>query len=122
MELFHPDPATLNRIAEEFVGALANVDGVFDIRSNRDDGFRELQLELKPPARTLGLTLDDLARQVRSAFFGSEALRVAFGVLVATPLLMLVVPALVMSQANFGTRLRARFSRTAPGSPSGRAA
>ena len=79
MELFHPDPVTLNRIAEEFVEALGNVDGVFDIRSNRDDGFRELQLELKPPARTLGLTLDDLARQVRAAFFGSEALRVLRG-------------------------------------------
>ena len=79
MELFHPDPVTLNRIAEEFVEALGNVDGVFDIRSNRDDGFRELQLQLKPPARTLGLTLDDLARQVRAAFFGSEALRVLRG-------------------------------------------
>ena len=50
------------------------------------------------------------------------AAALAFGVLVATPLLMLVVPALVMSQANFGTRLRARFSRTVPWSPSGRAA
>ena len=36
-------------------------------------------MELKPQARTLGLTLDDLARQVRSAFFGSEALRVLRG-------------------------------------------
>jgi len=79
MELFHPDPVTLGRIAEDFVAALSNVDGVFGIRSNRDDGFRELQLELKPQARTLGLTLDDLARQVRSAFFGSEALRVLRG-------------------------------------------
>ena len=55
------------------------IDGVFDIRSNRDDGFRELQLELKPAARSLGLTRDDLARQVRSAFFGAEALRVLRG-------------------------------------------
>ena len=79
IELFHPDPVQLNGIAEEFVAALRNVDGVFDIQSNQDDGFSELQLELKPPARTLGLTLDDLARQVRSAFFGSEALRVLRG-------------------------------------------
>ena len=79
MELSHPDPVTLNRIADEFVAGLRNVDGVFDIRSNRDEGFRELQLEVKPPARTLGLTLDDLAQQVRSAFFGSEALRVLRG-------------------------------------------
>ena len=79
MELSHPDPVTLNRIADEFVAELAIIDGVFDIRSNRDDGFRELQLELKPAARSLGLTRDDLARQVRSAFFGAEALRVLRG-------------------------------------------
>ena len=79
MELSHTDPVTLNRIADEFVAGLGNVDGVFDIRSNRDDGFRELQLELKPAARSLGLTRDDLARQVRSAFFGAEALRVLRG-------------------------------------------
>ena len=52
---------------------------MFDIRSSRDDGFRELQLELKPAARSLGLTRDDLVRQVRSAFFGAEALRVLRG-------------------------------------------
>ena len=48
----------------------------FDIQTDRDQGLREIQLRLKPAARTLGLTLDDVARQVRSAFFGTEALRV----------------------------------------------
>ena len=36
------------------------------------------------------------------------AAALAFGVLVATPLLMLVVPALLMSQANLGERLKRR--------------
>ena len=79
LELSHPDPVELEAIAQEFVEELQKVDGVFDIRTNQDDGFREIQLELKPPARTLGLTLEDLARQTRSAFFGSEALRVLRG-------------------------------------------
>jgi multidrug efflux pump subunit AcrB len=35
----------------------------------------ELQLKLKPAARTLGLTLNDLALQVRHAFYGAEAMR-----------------------------------------------
>ena len=61
------------------MAGLANINGVFDIRSSRDDGFRELQLELKPAARSLGLTRDDLARQMRFAFFGAEALRVLRG-------------------------------------------
>lgn len=34
-----------------------------------------MQLKLKPAARSLGLTLNDLARQVRHAFYGAEALR-----------------------------------------------
>ena len=36
------------------------------------------------------------------------AAALAFGVLVATPLLMFVVPALVMAQANLGERLKRR--------------
>ena len=41
-----------------------------------DPGVREIQLELLPEARTLGLTLESLAWQTRAAFFGTEALKV----------------------------------------------
>lgn len=34
-----------------------------------------MQLKLKPAAANLGITLNDLARQVRHAFYGAEALR-----------------------------------------------
>ena len=34
-----------------------------------------MKLSLKPQARTLGITLSDLARQVRQGFFGDQALR-----------------------------------------------
>ena len=78
-ELSHPDPDRLAMIADEFVTELNGIDGVFDVRSNLDEGFRELQLELKPAARTLNLTVGDFASQVRSAFFGAEALRVQRG-------------------------------------------
>ena len=44
-----------------------------------DDGFArgkpQLSLTLKPEARSLGINATDLARQVRSAFYGAEALR-----------------------------------------------
>jgi multidrug efflux pump subunit AcrB len=49
--------------------------GVFDVADNFLAGKPEMQLKLKPAARTLGLTLEDLARQVRHAFYGAEALR-----------------------------------------------
>ncbi|MDE2662037.1 MAG: efflux RND transporter permease subunit [Gemmatimonadota bacterium] len=78
-ELSHPDPARLEAIAGEFTTELADVEGTFDVRSNLDEGFRELQLELNPGSRSLNLTLDRFATQVRSAFFGAEALRVPRG-------------------------------------------
>ncbi|MYF60588.1 MAG: efflux RND transporter permease subunit, partial [Gammaproteobacteria bacterium] len=78
-ELSHPDPERLAVIADDFVTELNGIDGVFDVRSNLDEGFRELQLELKPAARTLNLTVGHFASQVRSAFFGAEALRVQRG-------------------------------------------
>ena len=34
-----------------------------------------MQLKLKPTAKSLGLTLNDLALPVRHAFYGAEALR-----------------------------------------------
>ena len=78
-ELSHPDPERLAVIADEFVTELNGIDGVFDVRSNLDEGFRELQLQLKPAARTLNLTIGHFASQVRAAFFGAEALRVQRG-------------------------------------------
>ena len=78
-ELSHPDPERLAAIADEFVAGLSAIGGVFDVRSNVDEGFRELQLELRPAARTLNLTVGHFASQVRSAFFGAEALRVQRG-------------------------------------------
>ena len=41
--------------------------------------MQEIQLRLKPSARTFGVTLQDVASQVRAAFFGDQALRVQRG-------------------------------------------
>ena len=79
LDLSHPEPDRLARIADEVVAGLESMGGVYDVRTNHDEGVRELQLELKPSARTLNLTLDHFARQVRAAFFGGEALRVQRG-------------------------------------------
>ena len=75
----HTDPSRLRPIAEAVQDNLRRLQGVFDVRSDHADGIQEIQLELKPEARTLGLTLDGVARQARSAFFGEEALRVQRG-------------------------------------------
>jgi len=79
LEVSHPDTAVLFRAASEIEDELSRYAGVFDVRNDQDVGKREVELQLKPQARTLGVTLDDLARQVRAAFFGSEAVRVQRG-------------------------------------------
>ena len=77
--LSHPDPERLTRIADSVVHGLSSVAGVYDIRSDHAAGIPEVQLELRPEARTLGLTLQDLASQAKAAFFGAEAVRVQRG-------------------------------------------
>ena len=79
VELSHPDPERLALVGDTLMARLQELAGVFDIQADQDQGLKEIQLDLLPQARTLGLTLDNLARQVRSAFFGNEALRVQRG-------------------------------------------
>jgi multidrug efflux pump subunit AcrB len=61
--------------ADELKEELKGYPGVFDVGDSFLPGKQEMQLKLKPAARSLGLTLDDLAKQVRHAFYGAEALR-----------------------------------------------
>ncbi|MCY3556591.1 MAG: efflux RND transporter permease subunit [Gemmatimonadetes bacterium] len=77
--LSHPDPELLARIANDVVDGLREVAGVHDIRSDHTPGIPEMQLELRPEARTLDLTLEALAGQTRAAFFGADAVRVQRG-------------------------------------------
>ena len=79
VELSHPDTAMLSAAVPELTGRLSRIAGVTEVRDDRGRGKRELELELKPAARTLGITLDDLARQVRGAFFGNEVYRLQRG-------------------------------------------
>ena len=77
--LSHPHPENLAQIATSVVTSLQELAGVFDIRSDHAPGVREIQLELREEARSLGLTLEDLALQTRGAFFGAEALKLQRG-------------------------------------------
>ena len=73
--LSHSDPERLGAVADSVVDGLRSVGGVFDVRSDHAPGVGQIQLELRPEARTLGLTVEDMAHQVRAAFFGVEAVR-----------------------------------------------
>ena len=69
----------MREAAEEMKAELSRYTGVFDISDSFRSGKQEVQLRLLPEAANLGLTLIDLASQVRSAFYGSEAQRVQRG-------------------------------------------
>ncbi len=69
----------LERAAEQLQGALGEYDGVFDIRNSFSRGSQEIKLSIRPEAEVLGLTLSNLARQVRQAFYGEEAQRIQRG-------------------------------------------
>lgn len=79
VQLSDPDPAVVDEVSAQLMEELKRFNGIFDIQSDQDAGLQEIQLRLKPEARTLGVTLQDVALQVRAAFFGSEALRVQRG-------------------------------------------
>ena len=53
--------------------------GVFDITDSFESGKDELEISLKAEGEFLGITLTDVARQVRQAFFGAEAQRIQRG-------------------------------------------
>jgi multidrug efflux pump subunit AcrB len=61
--------------ADDMKEELKNYPGVYDVSDSFLPGKKEMQLKLKPAARSLGVTLNDLAQQVRHAFYGAEALR-----------------------------------------------
>ena len=69
----------LTGVVPEVRRALASYPGVFDISDSFDSARDEVVLELKPAAEGLGITLSQVARQVRQAFYGAEAQRIPRG-------------------------------------------
>jgi len=76
IRLASSDKEELNNAVESVKEMLANYSGVSDIKDNLEEGKFELKFKLKPQAQTLGLSLVDLARQVRQGFYGDEVFRI----------------------------------------------
>ncbi|MEM9182974.1 MAG: efflux RND transporter permease subunit [Pseudomonadota bacterium] len=78
-QLVGRDRDLLARASKELEAKVRSYAGVFDVRNSLETGGREIKLRLKPEAEALGLTLQDLARQVRQGFYGEEVQRVQRG-------------------------------------------
>ena len=79
VQLSGSDLDGLRAAADAVKVRLTEYAGLYDISDSFRAGKQEMQLGIRPAAETLGLTLQDLGRQVRQAFYGEEAQRIQRG-------------------------------------------
>ncbi len=66
----------LRLAADEIKTGLGELSGVYEVADSFREGKREVKLGITPAAEVFGISLADLARQVRQAFYGEEAQRI----------------------------------------------
>jgi len=79
IQLAHEDFNVLATASKQIQNALTAYPGVGDIQSNYSKGKLELKFRLTSEADTLGITEEELGRQIRATFYGAEALRLQRG-------------------------------------------
>jgi len=75
VQLSHSDIDTLEEVATRVSEHLEAIDGITDIYPGYSPGKEQLNVKLSDQGRALGLTERELASALRSAYYGSEALR-----------------------------------------------
>ncbi|MBE3069501.1 MAG: efflux RND transporter permease subunit, partial [Planctomycetes bacterium] len=75
VELSHRNIDVLDRASADLAETLANFPNAKDIDDGYTPGKQQLNFTLRPEGHSLGLTAAEVARQVRNAFYGAEALR-----------------------------------------------
>jgi multidrug efflux pump subunit AcrB len=75
VELSHRDVGVLEKASSDLAEALAFYPEVEDIDDGFSPGKQQLDFRITPEGRSLGLTSQEVARQVRHAYYGAEALR-----------------------------------------------
>jgi multidrug efflux pump subunit AcrB len=75
VELSHRDIDVLDRASAELAVELGNYPRVTDIDSGYQQGKQQIDFTVTPEGKSLGLNASLIARQVRNAFYGAEAIR-----------------------------------------------
>lgn len=75
VELSHQKMDLLERASTDMAEALSFYPNTKDIDDGFSPGKQQIDFKIKPEARSLGLEAREVARQVRHAFYGAEALR-----------------------------------------------
>lgn len=73
--LRHKDTELLRQASNDVKGQLYQYDGAYYVRDNMRGESDELHMTLLPGTEKLGITLADVSRQVRQAYFGEEVQR-----------------------------------------------
>jgi multidrug efflux pump subunit AcrB len=79
VQLAHRDFDVLLMAVDRLKAVIAEYPGTKDVADSFLPGKKELKLSLTPVGRAAGLTLSDLARQVRAGFYGQEVQRIQRG-------------------------------------------
>lgn len=79
VQLAHRDFEVLLQAVGRLKSIIAEYPGTKDVADSFLPGKKELKLRLTPAGRAAGLTLSDLARQVRAGFYGLEVQRIQRG-------------------------------------------
>ncbi len=75
VDLSHRDMAVLEQASRELAEALAAFPMVRDIDDGFTPGKPQIDFQITPAGRSLGLTSADVARQVRNSYYGAESIR-----------------------------------------------
>ncbi len=75
VELNHRDSGVLAAASAQLVELLRSYPAAINVRNEFSAGKEQLDFTLLPEARSLGLDAQDVASQVRNAFYGAEVLR-----------------------------------------------
>ncbi|MEM7755275.1 MAG: efflux RND transporter permease subunit [Planctomycetota bacterium] len=75
VELSHPDTETLNRATDALVERLNEYEFTSDVNDSYERGSSRLDFALNARGESLGLTPEDVGRQIRDAFQGRDATR-----------------------------------------------
>ncbi len=75
VDLSHSDINVLEKASSAFVDRMKQFSNTRDVTDNYNKGKQQYDFKLLPQGRNLGLTSDNVGRQVRDGFFGALAMR-----------------------------------------------
>ena len=79
IQLKGKDLEQLEFAADELKQEIAKYPGTFDITDNFRPGKMEKRIHIKKGAKSLGITMADIATQIRQAYYGDEVLKIQRG-------------------------------------------